>query len=159
MADLGRYPSEVRYIADELAEYLKGYVRVAAFEFLEKNGAAGVTTTTEKEYEKALRLLGQTPSQRDKFFDRADPETAAILILRARYLGIMSSMAMEFSERFNDIRGRGYRQAAVAGAMHCQGVRMVPSMSVVLPGWPAKSADVLLEESRRHDGPPRLFGR
>lgn len=135
MTDLGPYPGEVRYIADELKEYLVDGVKQSAFDVLKSIGETGLLKMSEVEREKALKLLSQTPSQRDKALRKLDDRSAATLILRARYLGLASAKVLEFSELSSNIRGKGYRSAAEYGAREFLRSELTPSLSELLPGW------------------------
>jgi hypothetical protein len=138
---LGSYTSEVWGIAEELVEYLKGPLRQAAFDVLEEVGSVDLLRMSEEETEAALKLLGQTRTQRDKALARLDDAAAATLVLRARHLGLASHRTLAFADRFESIPGKSYRGAAVYGAAAFLGARLAPPMSEVLPGWRGSSHD------------------
>jgi hypothetical protein len=113
---LGRYPAEINGLAEELDELLDEIeVRDAGVAQFEKVGDRLFAMTPE-ETEKALKFLSQTPSQRGKALGKLDDTSAAVLILRARYLCLMSYKAMNFAEEFFHVPGQGYRSAAEYGA-------------------------------------------
>lgn len=139
---LGRYPSEVRAIADELSQLLEEEpLRTAAFRVVGTLGEDGLFDMGQDDVLKAIKLLSQTPSQRDRTLGRLDDEAAATLILRARYVGLMSQAAFEIADGLADIRGSSYRSAAERGARLALGVSMAPSLEDVLPDWDGPGHD------------------
>jgi hypothetical protein len=72
---------------------------------------------TDDEHVKALRLLSQTPSQRAKSIARLDGRAAALLILRARYLGLRASRALYLASDLECIPGSSYLDAASRAAL------------------------------------------
>ena len=133
---LGRYPSEVRAIADELLELLDDdALKPAAFRVLGELGEDGLLGIGRDDAQKALKLLSQTPSQRDRTLARLDDDAAATLILRARYLGLLSHGAFQIADRLADIRGSSYRGAAELGARVALGAGLAPSLEDIMPDW------------------------
>ncbi len=131
---LGRYPAEINGLAEEL-DYLLDEIEVrdAGIARFEAVGDKMFAMTTE-ETEKALKFLAQTPSQRDKALRKLDETAAAVLILRARYLCMMSYKAMNFAEEFFYVPGKGYRSAAEYGARLAIGASFAPSPTSVVRG-------------------------
>jgi len=135
MSGLGRYLMEVRRVADELEELMVGPLRKAAFSVLNRVGREGLLNMDKDALEKAIRLLSQTPSQRDKTLARLDDEDAATLLLRARYLGLCSANAFDLADQFLYVPGMGYRKAAEHGVRQVLRHRLTPDMEDVLRGW------------------------
>lgn len=149
---LSRYAVEVGGIADELRDLLTGPIRSAAFEVVERHGWDKLLSMEHGELDKALKFLSQTPSQRDKTLARMDQAAAAVLILRARYLGLSSRKAIELADSLSYMPGSSYRAAAARGAQAALGA-LRPSMGNLLPGWPDPDAE------EDHDWEPDLdFG-
>lgn len=139
---LGRYPSEVRAIADELSELLREEpLRTAAYRVVEAVGEDGLFGMPYDDALTAIRLLSQTPSQRDRTLGRLDDDAAAMLVLRARYLGLLSHGAFVIADGLADIRGSSYRSSAERGASLALSVPMAPSLEQVLPGWEGPAPD------------------
>jgi hypothetical protein len=111
---LARYTIEVRGVADELLEYLKGPLGPIAAQILERNPAAITKMLGEERYD-AIAFLAKTPSQRDRAI-KHDDEKTALLILRARYVGLQAASALAFAENFETVVGRSYRGAAAMAA-------------------------------------------
>jgi hypothetical protein len=123
---LGRYPSEVRGLAQELDYLLDELdVREVGVKLYKKNGDALFHIAGE-EVAKVLKFLKQTPSQRLKTVAKMEDAAAAALILRARYICLMSANAMDFAENFFYVVGMGYRQAAEYAARHAIGANFHP---------------------------------
>lgn len=132
MSGLSTYASEVEGIADELKRLLEGRLQPIALSVLSSMGEDGLGKMTNDELQKALKLLSQTPSQREKTLARLDDRSAATLILRARYLGLASSRAIMFAEQLSYIPGKSYRGAAEYGARELMRRPLKPSMDEVL---------------------------
>lgn len=132
---LDRYASEVGGVVRELSELLSGEVRAAAFRVLKRHGWDRVLAMDEAEIDAALKLLSQTPSQRSRSLARLDDESMAVLLLRARYLGMKSLSAIGMAEDLSYLPGSGYRDAAVRGARAALRRPLDPRPEEVLPGW------------------------
>lgn len=118
MSGLGRYPIEVEAIADELSYLLADHdLYDTAAEVADQLGLDGLRTFSEDERDQALRLLSQTPSQREKTLARLDNEAAALLILRARYLGLRGAQALKLAADLEYTPGKSYRDAAKSAAV------------------------------------------
>lgn len=132
---LSRYAIEVGGVAGELSALLSGDVRAAAFRIVERYGWNRVLTMDEDEADAALKLLSQTPSQRGKRLARLDDENTAVLLLRARFLGLRSQRAIQLAEHLSYLPGSGYRDAAERGARAAMNWSPDPRPEEVLPGW------------------------
>lgn len=135
MAGLSTYVSEIGGIAEELAQILRGPLRKWAYSALSELGEAGLSGMSQGELDQALRLLSQTPSQRSKTLSRLDDNSAAILVMRARYLCISGGRALSIADDLSFVPGRGYRDAAAHCARHLMRTPLYPSLEEVLPGW------------------------
>ena len=133
--DLGRYPSEVRAIADELLELLRSELSGPASTVLSERRESLWRGMSDTEREEALKLLGQTPSQRLKAIQKLEGRTAATLILRARYMGVVAAQALHFADRFQFIAGNSYRNAAQSAAREVLRHRIEPTLLEVYPRW------------------------
>ncbi len=140
---LGRYPSEVRAIADELSGLLEEEpLRSSAFRVADAVGEDALFGMDRDDALKAVGFLAHTPSQRHRTLDRLDDDdAAATLLLRARYVGLLSHAAFEIADGLADVRGSSYRSAAERGARLALGVSMAPSLEDVLPGWDGPDHD------------------
>lgn len=134
--DLGRYPAEVNGLAEELDSFLDEIeVRDAGVAAFREHGDA-LFAMSEDQTKKALKFLSQTPSQRTKAVARMGDTEAAVLILRARYLCMMSYAAMQFAEDVSHVKGMGFRAAAEYAARIICGKSFVPAgSSVVRTGY------------------------
>jgi len=131
---LGPYPSEVKGIADELLSLLRDEpLRSASLAVLERRGLEGIAAMSEEEFSAAEKLLSKTPSQRDKALARLGGETAAHLILQARYIGLVAAQVLHFAGRFEFVRGMGYREAAGFAAREAKGAKLAPSREDLFP--------------------------
>ena len=135
MTDLGRYPYETQAIADELLEYLVDDVRKAAIHILTSTQEGELLRMSPEEADRAYKLLSQTPSQRDRSLAKLDNSVAALLLIRARYLGLKAAQAMLFAEHFSYVRGKGYRQATEYVARKAMAANLEPPLDLILPGW------------------------
>lgn len=130
--DLGNYPSEINGLAEELSNLVDQSGLRSAATALYKAIGDKLFAMTPDETAKALKFLSQTPSQRSKVLAKLDPSAAATLILRARYLCMMSYNAMNFAENFFYVPGKGYREAAEYGARMALGASFAPRGSDVM---------------------------
>ncbi|WP_173050562.1 hypothetical protein [Bosea sp. ANAM02] len=89
-------------------------------------------TMSDDDLQKALRFLKSTPSQRIKTLANKAAHDAALLILRARYLGLCSAKALFFVDRIYVV-GAGYREAAERGARHAYNETLRPTLEELLP--------------------------
>jgi hypothetical protein len=128
---LGRYPIEVKAIADELLEYLDGPLRASA-ERIVNDRPESIWQTTIDVFDDAIALLGKTPSQRKRAVKNCD-EATALLVLRARYAGLQAWKAMVFVESFMYASGSSYRDAARRAARSAVLFDPRPSMKELLP--------------------------
>jgi hypothetical protein len=108
---LDAYVRNVRGISFELGEILHYELDDAVQDLVRKKGEK-VFEMNSDEAEAALKFLRKTPTQREKALARLDDPTAALLVLRARYLGLMGVKALDFAEKFQYLPGKGYRDAA-----------------------------------------------
>lgn len=128
--DLGPYPHNVKGIADELGDMLADDLRETALGLVD----ACLAETMDID-EKAVAFLAKTPSQRDRVVAKLAHREAATLILRARYHGLVSSLAMTFAENFAYVRGRGYRDAAAYGARVALRASLRPDRDDLMGYW------------------------
>lgn len=150
--DLGRYPSEVKAIADELLELLQREYSNDASRILTIHGAASFNSCSECELDTAIKFLSQTPSQRSRKLNRMPKEEACLLILRARYIGLAAAQAMHFADRFEMVPGQSYRGAAAFAAREVSRARFFPNADEVFPvrsQWPAD--EQFLERREREE--------
>ncbi len=108
---LSRYSVEVNGIAESFAEIIQNHYEDAAYRLANEKGQKLLAMTSE-EYDKALKFLSQTPSEHDKALNKLSDDDAAILLMRARYLGLIAAQAIGLADDFQFIPGKGYRQAA-----------------------------------------------
>jgi hypothetical protein len=130
---LSRYSVEVNGIASELARMLTGNVKQAAYAMAQSQGDA-IFQMTREEFEKALAFLSKTPNQREKAIAKLSDNDAAILIVRARYLGLAASRTIEIADDVSLIPGQGYRAAAQSAARTLFSTQPFPSLNSVLTG-------------------------
>jgi hypothetical protein len=144
---LGRYSAEIKAIAIDVGRYLRdaGIVEVA-HQLADELGPEGIFEMTPEEQEKALKFLSQTPSQQVKALGRLYNEEAALLIIRAKYFGLISARAMSLADHFEFVPGKGYRDAAQYGARLYLQSRIVPTLQELLPRWTPKP-DIAAEAS------------
>lgn len=109
---LGRYPYEVGFIADELKGLLRKDYSSAAAALVRKNGDALLTSMSEDDVSQAILFLEKTPSQRDNALRRLSDEDAALLVIRAAFMGLCAKKALEFVAGFEFVPGKSYRKAA-----------------------------------------------
>ncbi|WP_327209909.1 hypothetical protein [Rhizobium leguminosarum] len=158
---LSRYGIEVGGIANELGELLRDHdLEDAAFSVLTRLGEEAVLDMAGDAQEKALKFLSRTPSQRDKAILKMGDEDAALLILRARYLGLSASRAIFFADGFEFVVGQGYRDAAENCARKALRARLYPLMTEVLPGWGEDNESDLdddMDDDNDHDEGPTYY--
>ncbi|UWQ55921.1 hypothetical protein [Leisingera caerulea] len=123
---LGRYPSEVRAIADELGDILNNELSQQAAKRLSARGAAAYNAPSQSELDAAIKFLGQSPSQRARKLKSMSPEDACTLVLHARFVGLKAAQALHFADRFEMVPGKGYRDAAVFAAREISNARFSP---------------------------------
>jgi hypothetical protein len=133
MAGLGRYPAEVAGIADELGSLLRGSMEEAALAVLDEVGEVRLFAMLPEERTTAEALLTKTPLQRERALARLSERAAAVLIMRARYLGLISAAAFRLAERLEYVPGMSYRAAAARGLREATEIRMMPRIEDVLP--------------------------
>lgn len=134
-SSLGRYPSEVHGIADELLSILRQSCRAEAANELQASGIRLFTAMTNEECEAALKLLEQSPSQREKTLARRDARSATKLVLQARFLGLAAAQALHFADRMEMVPGMGYRRAASFAAQQVLRARFSATLEEVFPDW------------------------
>ncbi|MCS4089305.1 hypothetical protein [Rhizobium sp. BK176] len=138
---LDAYRRNVPGISHELEWLLTGPVRKAAIDFLKKKGEASLFKMTSAEQDEALKFLKKTQLQREKAISKLAPLPAALLVARARFLGLMGTKALEFAEDFQYLPGKGYRDAADYCSRAALRANFVPTASEVIPGWDPEDAE------------------
>ena len=136
---LSRYSVEVRAIADSIGRYLyEADLVETAHHLADTMGPQGIFRMTPEDRDKALKFLSQTPSQQVKVINKLDDEAAALLIMRAKFFGIISARSMSLAENFEYVPGKGYRDAAAYGASVYLRSPIVPTIEDILPRWKPK---------------------
>lgn len=132
MADLGRYSAEVRGIADELLDYMRGRNYEGAKRMLDMIGLEGLENMAREDHEAAVKFVEQTPSARSRKIEKMDEKKAFELLVRARYVALSGARVIAAAARFDMVPGMSYRRAAGFSADEARG-SLRPSLDAILP--------------------------
>jgi len=132
MTDMGRYPSEVRAIADEILDYLSGENYPNAKRMLDILGLDGLANMSSDDCKAAIKLIQQAPSARHKKIERMEGRQFYELLVKARYIALLGADLIAVASDFEMVPGMSYRRAAGFSAENALRLRP-PTLKEILP--------------------------
>lgn len=129
--DLGRYPSEIRAIADEIVEFMNGE-NIESSKKMISILWEDLPSMSDADREKAIKFIASTPSQRIKKIERLGGREAYELLVRARYLALMGANIAALADRFSMMPGQSYRKAAAFSVEEALRGRIAPTRDDML---------------------------
>lgn len=133
MSGLGRYPSEISGIADEILYYLSGENSANARRMVEIIGEEGFRNMSSEELAAAQKLLEMAPAARHKKIERLKGRDYYEVLVRARYVALAGANMARLATRFEYMPGMSYRKAAGYSAELAMSARIHPRLSEIVP--------------------------
>lgn len=133
MSNLGRYPSEIGGIADELGQYLSGENAANARRMVEIFGEDGLRNMSPENRAAAVKLIEMTPTARHKKILKMQGRDYYEQLVRARYVALAGANLARIASRFEHMPGMSYRKAASYSGDLAMTDRIHPSLAEIVP--------------------------